>query len=579
MMTPPERWSRRGALAALAVLLLVGVPLFLCMPVCCDVVHFDTAAWTILHGGVYYRDHADWNLPGMVLIHVGVRSLFGWRSEVLRLNDLVVVAGSIGLLVGWLRHLEVGAAGRVWAAALLFLFYLSTSEWVHCQRDVWMLLPALVALHLRRRQVERLRDGAPLLVPAFSWAALEGLCWGGAVWIKPFVLFPAFACWLASAFFIYRTAGPRRALALGVDAGGLLLGGLLAGAVGFTWLWTSGSWPYFWGTFFHNNATYVTNSRALTLPVRLERLGDFLRPWGLLYLLTVPVTLVVLVRGLGWAGGFPGFAPQRTAALVLLAAVFAGWFCQAAFVQMQPHEYVLAPVVLLSLTVAVGANWAPQLARFRCLALLVLVVLALPLHPLGRPDRLALWGRCWAEGGSPDLKNRLTLLEHLWAPNWVELERVADYLRQQGVNDRELVCFNTSSMPLYLAVQVQPPTRAPHYDHVFNPADLEPLRQELNAVPTRFVVSDLVCLRHPPEVDGSAEDPDELSLPSWLPRRWAEAYPWCEPVVFRAGRYRVHRVTGPVRELKCSLVSFFEKPEVEENERAGGPEPLAPRTP
>src|SRR5262249_52162062 len=161
-----------------------------------------------------------------------------------------------------------------------------------------------------------------------------------AVWIKPFVVFPAFAGWLASAFFIHRTAGPRRGLALSLDASGLLLGGLIAGAVGLAWLWAAGSWPYFWGTFFHNNATYVMNSRALTFPERLQRLGDFLRPWGLLYLLTVPVTLVVLTRGLGRAEGFPGLTPQRTVALVLLAAVFAGWFCQAAFVQMQPHEYV-----------------------------------------------------------------------------------------------------------------------------------------------------------------------------------------------------------------------------------------------
>ena len=34
----------------------------------------------------------------------------------------------------------------VWVAALLFAFYLSTSEFCHAQRDVWMLLPALAAL-------------------------------------------------------------------------------------------------------------------------------------------------------------------------------------------------------------------------------------------------------------------------------------------------------------------------------------------------------------------------------------------------------------------------------------------------
>jgi hypothetical protein len=30
---------------------------------------------------------------------------------------------------------------------------------------------------------------------------------------------------------------------------------------------------------------------------------------------------------------------------------------------------------------------------------------------------------------------------------------------------------------------------------------------------------------------------------------WRDVFPWSEPVVFRAGRYVVHRVEGPVRRL------------------------------
>ena len=36
------------------------------------------------------------------------------------------------------------------------------------------------------------------------------------------------------------------------------------------------------------------------------------------------------------------------------------------------------------------------------------------------------------------------------------------------------------------------------------------------------------------------------ALPPAFPKPMAEVFPWNEPVVFRAGRYTVHQVTGPV---------------------------------
>jgi hypothetical protein len=579
LVTHQERWVRLAGHLGLAVLLLLAVPLFLCMPVWSDVTHYDLGAWILMRGGVYYRDLSDFNLPGMVWIHVGLRSLLGWRSEALRLVDLLVVTGNVWLLVRWLRLLGTGPATRSWATILLFFFYFATSEWTHCQRDTWMLLPCLLALELRRRQVERLGGGPPLPA-AGSWALLEGLCWGGAVWIKPVVVFPALACWLASAVWIGRAGGPRRVAAVAADLGGLLLGGLAAGGLGCAWLQASGTWPYLMDTLLHANRGYYADLEQFPLHERCRQMVTMLCPWGLLYLLTVPAAGLALVRGLRSApAGFPDLTPQRSLALVLFAAFFVGWLFQTTFVQKH-HEYVLAPGILLSLTLAVGSNWLSRLGLLRAVPLLAVVGVALVHHPLLCQDRLALWGRCWAEGGSPDLKNRLTLMDPQFAPDWVNLRRVEDFLRREGVQDRELVCFNSSSMPLYRELQSLPPTRVPHFDHVPRTHFfLEPVRQELNSAPTRFVVSDLVCLRHPSEADDSAEDANELSLPSWVPRRWAETYPWCEPVVFRAGRYRVHRVTGPIRELKGSMASFYEKPDAEENERAGGPEPLAPRTP
>src|SRR5262245_2271080 len=151
---PPQRWLELAGYLALGVLLLLAVPLFLCMPMWSDVTHYDLGAWIVLRGGVYYRDLGDFNLPGMVWGHVGLRWRLCWDDELLRLVDLLVVGGNVDLLVHWLRLVGLGPAARAWTAVLLALFYFSTTESAHCQRDMWMLLPCLAALHLRYHQVE-----------------------------------------------------------------------------------------------------------------------------------------------------------------------------------------------------------------------------------------------------------------------------------------------------------------------------------------------------------------------------------------------------------------------------------------
>src|SRR5947208_953414 len=89
---------------------------------------------------------------------------------------------------GW-RPWRSSAAGFVAAAAL---FYPFTSEFCHCQRDPWMLLPAAVAARLRLRQLGRATAATRGL---FGPAALEGFVWGLAVWLKPHVVVPAAAAW------------------------------------------------------------------------------------------------------------------------------------------------------------------------------------------------------------------------------------------------------------------------------------------------------------------------------------------------------------------------------------------------
>src|SRR4051794_30573156 len=98
----PSAAGRSSALLASAVLLLVlvlGLPLFLCLPLGFDVLHHDICARTLLRGGALYRDAADNNPPGMVWAQAVVRAALGWRSEALRLADFPFLALVVGLLL------------------------------------------------------------------------------------------------------------------------------------------------------------------------------------------------------------------------------------------------------------------------------------------------------------------------------------------------------------------------------------------------------------------------------------------------------------------------------------------------
>src|SRR5262249_1165299 len=144
-----------------------------------------------------------------------------------------------------------GAPPRVWTAAALAAFYLLTPESCHCQRDGWTLLPATVALCLRDGQLRAIASASPS-ARVFLQAVPEGLCWGAAGWVKPFVAGPALACWAVGALPL------RRDLWLTLpDAGCLLAGGLLAGGLGLAYLAASGAWPSFWDILLGWNRDYA----------------------------------------------------------------------------------------------------------------------------------------------------------------------------------------------------------------------------------------------------------------------------------------------------------------------------------
>ena len=81
----PRRGEAFVAWLALLLVLAAGAPLFLCMPLWWDVLHYDVCAHTLLHGGALYRDAFDNNLPGITWMQAAVRAVVGWSPEMLRL--------------------------------------------------------------------------------------------------------------------------------------------------------------------------------------------------------------------------------------------------------------------------------------------------------------------------------------------------------------------------------------------------------------------------------------------------------------------------------------------------------------
>jgi hypothetical protein len=560
---------------ALALALLVFLPLFVCMPLCNDVELYDSAAVNVLQGGAQYREIFDTNFPGIVWVHLLFRPILGWRSETIRLVDVAIVSLNIWLLVTWFRPLGMSRAARVWTACLLAVAYLTTSEWCHCQRDTWMLLPSLCALYLRRRQLAALVSAENRAGRTLRWAALEGFVWALAFWIKPFVIVPALGCWLIGALMVYR-AGGRCGRLLTADATGVLAGGISAGALGIGWLLWSDSWGPFWDVFLHWNPEYVTRHRA-SQGARLLYLATRLTPWSVAHVFAVPVGIAIIWRFLterdrGWAGLTD--IDQRA----LMAVFYLGWLFQVEVIQKR-FDYVLVPPMLLALTLL--ANWIFRQQSWRPVALVAASMLVLAaaqqflvnwdrqidhskhgavaavvqetkrssLEQLDRHwTRLSWWGRCWSEGSTPRVKDGVKLMTIGYTPNWESLEDVAEWLRQRDLNDGELTCYCNSTHHLYLELNLKPSTPYMHFDSTlaYFPNHHDLIRQQLQDSPQRYVVSDLRAVMSDPP---PAPCDRPLDLPADFPSRFRPLFPWDLPIVYRAGPYTVHRVNGPVGPL------------------------------
>ena len=487
--------SRTIGWGCVLLLFLLG-PLFVCMPLNSDTALFDLQAERVLKDGVLYRDIVEPNLPGVVWIHLAVRPLVGWSSEAIRAVDLLTFAGIVFLCMQTLRAPRAGALFAFTATA----FYLCCNEWCHCQRDTWMLLPAIAAV------LVRLRTGTAEPRP-LKFAVWEGTLWGCAFWIKPHVAVPALFVIAVDAL---RSQDRSRATK---DAAAVVAGGILAALPGIWWLIDSGAWPYFREMMLEWNPEYLAAGRERQSLDRWLMMTYRFHPWWIVHLVAVPLAWRAIRDAIS---GRAGHVRDRSVSLV--AAVYVGWFLQAIILQ-HAMDYIHAPPIVLGLLLISAWPWHFDVAPRRVAtgAFLCLALLAAPILNL---QRLAMWPRCWSEGSSTHVR---ATLAHGTFPAWQDLSRVVNFLREQRVTDGELTCLNVHSVHVFRELRVQPATR---YWCTLILQDLFKRRAAsidaaVRQQTKRFIVTESV----------------ESQLTNGGSR---DDFPWTLPVVFESGTYKVH---------------------------------------
>jgi hypothetical protein len=588
-----------------ALAVVVGGPLFLRMPLWIDVTLYDVAARNILSGGTHYRDVFDTNPPGFTWLLCLIRPLVGPSIEALRAVDLLVVGGIGWLLLRAARRAGATPAGVAWGAAGMTGFYLFVSEFNHVQRDTWMMLPALLATTYRLRRQAAARAGVTSAGRVFLTGAVEGLVWGVGVWIKPHVFPVAVAVWAALLMRWDTAAGPRLRRRQWADVGGVLLGGLAAGAAGVGWLAVTGTWEHFIEVFTRWNNAYLAQT--------FDQFGSritweliYFPPWSLLLLLAVPVAVLNILDARPWrvAGADDGDGPvsrhlprwlyappadpDARATSAVLAVLYLAWVTTALVLQRQFH-YVHVPETLLMIAVLAANRWAATVVALAAQATVIIwLAVRPPLPPLPPwahleadlrhvvwtypdrdPNRLRWWRACLAPCVSGDVRNGVAFQsDYFSGTDTAGLEEVAAFLRANGIQDGELLAFNDSPHVLYLMLGIKPGIKFLHfstapamgpdqYDWVH--AEVEQRLTDPNRPPIRYVVSDLrrLSVFASPAEQGRYDEPGPSPtdlLPSVVDAETRQYFPYDQPTVFRSGngrgRYVVHvpsrRPIGPI---------------------------------
>jgi hypothetical protein len=321
-----------------------------------------------------------------------------------------------------------------------------------------------------------------------------------------------------------------------------MLGGLLAGVPGVLWLIATGAWPYFLDIFLNWNPSYLADS--FPLADRFHKLFTCFGVWSWLHLAAIPLAALAF-----WNA-------RNNPARAVLAAFYVAWMAQAVFVQ-KPFEYVHVPLLLLGMAVVASRRWCfgfTYLVWFIAVGILVNIGgtrMPLEPHPLSRAEVVKLWPRCWREGGSPEVRDRLGQFTNTtWGTNWRELNDVAEFLRKVDppLGPGELNCWHDTTHPLYLMLDLDPATRYMHYGTAFGiSSKRDVIAEEVRVSRQKYVVSDLMrATRNPQAVYDPASWREGDLLPVWLPASERAKFPWNQPVVFRSGRYVVHKVEKPL---------------------------------
>ncbi len=590
------------------VALLAGLPLFLRMPLWCDLTLYDVAARNIMRGGIHYRDVFDTNLPGFVWLLAGIRSVLGFSAFALRCVDLAIVTSIVLLIDRVAKRGGATPVTRWWAFAGVAMLYPFAVEMAHCQRDTWMALPIMAAVWFRVRRAS-LPSERPFLA-----SAVEGVLWGVAVWIKPHVVLMAAGVWLVTA---RRLAGvsqrPWRTFAL--DLLGNLAGGLIVGAAGIAYLISSGTWPYFYDliTVWAPEYGILANRE---IEQRLEQELHWFPPWSLWLALTVPLAVFSIIDAVPWASRptdttrpgpigrlLPAWLWDRVAgpdarfARGTLAALYLVWAFQSFYIQ-RGFMYVHMAETFIMFGLWAAHRWAMPLIVFVWLVLTTSAwVIAdanpafyatmmrvadhdglpgedpdkehyLVRHPIADYTRMRHWADCWRTNLTDreryQLWDRIKRIQsHEASPGWEELADIADYLRDParggGVGDRELIAWHDSPHALYLTMDLQPGLRFMHLNTamIISPEAKMRVLDELYQCKgtAKFAVSDLgwAALGQKPEVRSAMlappQGPDDLYPPKL--KNWMRAtFPFNQPAVFRSGgglgRYIVHKLTPPL---------------------------------
>ncbi|MGL6074970.1 MAG: hypothetical protein ACRC8S_12490 [Fimbriiglobus sp.] len=519
----------------------IGVPWFIHMPPWCDLTLYDLAATNIRSGGVHYRDIFDTNLPGFVWCLTLINMVLGNSVEAVRAVDLGIVAGITWLLVRFARIGGANNASVAWLVAGVALFYPHTGEMNHAQRDVWMMLPILLAIRLR------------LLKRGPFW---QGVLWGCAVWIKPHAIMMAAVVWCVG-WPQFSTMRERIYDWLWNFAGGAIIGG-----AGLIYLIQSGTWPHFVEVFTFWNTGYLERIEV-EIDYRLTTQFMYFPPWSYLHLIAIPI-------GLKSVWDSHRDTSERGQARRFVVYLYFIWATQALFVQRAFH-YVHIPEVLLMLTVAAQVRvWLGGLvALFLATTSLIIGLGWHPddtphpghmshtydnvwcvQHPLVNTTRLAVWPDCFrwqlTEKEYYDRQQALSLNGRRF-PNtsneWDELQELAEELRRWPIRDGELLAWDDLPHAIYPMLGVRPTFRFLHVRSMMfiGSAQEGQIRREAEATNAKYILADLMALmeEYPEEYPNRKLHGADL-LPPLSPAARAR-YPYSLKAIYRTrgntGRY------------------------------------------